>query len=189
MLEPPAIHYSPPFPGATGGRSNNSPPLTQIGDRREIRSKTASFSLPVQSDNSMCRAAKYGCRPVSYSHRICLNPIIPKPHERWPTMAPCPGRVRGSRSHYDKVEVEFSPAWQRFQQQGSGFRYRVIKIYEELMRKGWELTREDTWHKPRTRPVTWNTPTLLKLSGMNEEALFLIKLMAAKWHKLLWYNM
>lgn len=77
MLEPPAIHYSPPFPVATGGRSNNSLPLTQIGDRREIRSKTASFSLRVQSHNSMCGAAKYGCRP---SVRLILSGLFELPN-------------------------------------------------------------------------------------------------------------
>lgn len=77
MLEAPAIHYSPPSPGATGGRSNNSLPLTQIGDRREMRSKTASFSLPVQSDNSMCQAAKYGCRA---SVRLILTGLFKLPN-------------------------------------------------------------------------------------------------------------
>lgn len=155
MSEPPAIHYSPPSPGATGGRSNNSPPLTQIGDRREMRSKTASFSLPVQSHNSVRRAAKYGCtvglRCVLFS-LDCLNyPIIPEPHERWPTLAPpCPRRVRESRSHYDKVEVEFPPAWQQFHQQGCGIRWGQ----RCTTTKGWEMTRGEAWHKLTTRPHT-----------------------------------
>lgn len=122
MSEPPAIHYSPPSPGATGGRSNNSLPLTQIGDGREMRSATASFSLPVQSDNSMCGAAKYGCGPsVRLIHTGLFKlPNYPRASGEVTHTGPGPRRARGSRSHYDKVEMEFPPARQQQLHQRGG---------------------------------------------------------------------
>lgn len=70
MLEPPPTRSSPPLPSATGGCSNSLLPLTQIRHGNEIANSTL-LSLPVQSLNSRCRAAKYGLRPPS--QRIVLT--------------------------------------------------------------------------------------------------------------------
>lgn len=60
-------------------------------------------------------------------------------------------RMRGSRSHYDKVEVGFPPAWQRLHLRAR----KGSKVHKEWKRKGWEMTgEEEKTANPDTDEIT-----------------------------------
>lgn len=104
-----------------------------------------------------------GLQCVLFSLDCLKYPIIPEPHERWPTLAPCPRRVRGSRSHYDKVEGEFPPAWQRFHRQGCGFRWgqRCTRSRREKVEQWPEGTHGTNWEHDRWTQTLSSSVSLL----------------------------